>query len=249
MSVIVPVWREGASIASAVGMVLAEPGAECVVVDGEPGQTTLAVLRETYPQGHPRLALLASPPGRGAQMNAGAAHARGRMLLFLHADTRLPGGWADALRSVLGAGFARCGAFSLLFDTVEGEGSAGTLSRWTDRAFGAVYGRWATLRSRLDRRPYGDQAQFFDAAFFRELGGYPDQPLMEDVELMTRAARAGFPACILPLAVVTSPRRYRSQGWLRRGLGNLRLRAAYALGADPRRLARQYHGQRNDPER
>ncbi|MBU1248704.1 MAG: glycosyltransferase [Proteobacteria bacterium] len=196
------------------------PGVEVVVVDGDPLGSTLDALHGTG------VKTCTAGPGRAAQMNAGAGMASGEILLFLHADTKLPEGWLSAVREVLGRGFARCGAFGLEFC------AAGLPGRWI--------GAWARFRSRLDRRPYGDQAQFFAADFFQELGGYADLPIMEDVEIMGRAVLAGHPPSILPLRVQTSFRRYQAEGWLKRGALNILMRAAFALGVPATRLSGWY---------
>ncbi|WP_338669862.1 TIGR04283 family arsenosugar biosynthesis glycosyltransferase [Pseudodesulfovibrio methanolicus] len=225
ISVIIPVYGESAIINRTVRQVRAsalDRPVEIVVADGGPGHTTLKTLRE------PDVAGVRCPPGRGVQMNAGAAVAGGDVLLFLHADTRLPEGWPEAVDRALvrDGGRVRAGAFSLAIDS----------RRWAL----AVVARFANLRSRLERVPYGDQAPFLDAALFRELGGFATIPIMEDVELFRRLKRRGEPVAILGERVLTSPRRWERDGVVRRTLGNWRLRLRYALGAAPEDLARSY---------
>lgn len=243
IAVIVPVLREFGRIRPLVAALASEPGVRVVVADGDPDAATLTALAGLDSVNESRCNLVASEAGRAVQMNAGARVALeggADILLFLHADSELPSGWAREVRAVMARGFARCGAFSLGFAN---EGGGGPLY---DAAMRRLTGWWAGLRSRLDRRPYGDQAQFFQASFFRELGGYAELPIMEDVEIMGRAVALGFPPCILPGRVRTSPRRYRVEGWLRRGGKNLLLRLRHALGADPWRLAKNYrpHGEK-----
>ncbi|WP_147822144.1 TIGR04283 family arsenosugar biosynthesis glycosyltransferase [Salidesulfovibrio onnuriiensis] len=231
ISVIVPVWNEQRGINSLVRHVreLARGlDVEILVADGHPDATTLAALDE------PAVIRVRAPQGRAVQMNAGAAGATGDILLFLHADTRLPG---DAFRKVAGAvalGF-RAGAFDLAIDS-------GHPWLW-------LVARVASLRSRLERLPYGDQAHFFDAGYFRELGGYAEIPIMEDVELFRRVRRAGERIRILPDRAVTSARRWEKEGMLQRTLANWWLRLRYALGADPEDLAGRYRPHSENTER
>ncbi|MEZ7196900.1 TIGR04283 family arsenosugar biosynthesis glycosyltransferase [Pseudodesulfovibrio karagichevae] len=229
ISVIIPVFGEAAIIDGTVRQVRASAmgrPVEIVVADGGPGHATLKALRE------PDVAGVRCPPGRGVQMNAGAAVAGGDVLLFLHADTRLPEGWPDAVDRALDTACdlardcVRAGAFSLAIDS--------------PRISLAVVARFANLRSRIERVPYGDQAPFFDAGLFRELGGFAPIPIMEDVELFRRLKRRGEPVAILKERVLTSPRRWERDGVARRTLGNWRLRLRYAMGAAPEDLARRY---------
>lgn len=169
-----------------------------------------------------------APIGRARQMNAAAACARGRVLLFLHADTRLPHNafahMLDALSRV------QAGAFSLGID------GGGLFFRLTERV--------ADARNRLTRTPYGDQAQFFCTAYFRQLGGYADIPLMEDVDIMRRIRRRGDPIEIVKSRVATSARRWHKEGLLYCSARNVCLRALYALGVSPHSLSRWYRAHR-----
>lgn len=222
ISVIVPVYGEGAIIDETVRMVReTAQGAdvEIVIADGGPGHATLAALTE------PNVAGVRCPPGRGVQMNAGAAVAHGEILVFLHADTRLPHGWPGRVVHAL-SGRAVAGAFSLGIDS--------------PRRSLALVAATANLRSRLERVPYGDQTLFFRADAFRALGGFAPIPIMEDVELFHRLRARGGRIHILRERVLTSPRRWECDGVLRRTLSNWLLRLRYGLGADPERLARSY---------
>ncbi len=223
ISVIIPVFGESAIISRTVRQVRASaPGreVEIVVADGGPGHGTLAALDESDVIG------VRCPPGRGVQMNAGAAVAGGEVLLFLHADTQLHDNWPDAVDRALDGGRVRAGAFSLAIDS--------------PRVSLAMVARFANLRSRFERVPYGDQAPFLDAGLFRELGGFAPIPIMEDVDLFKRLKQRGEPIAILKEPVLTSPRRWERDGVARRTLGNWRLRLRYALGAAPEDLARSY---------
>lgn len=222
ISVIVPVYGEESIIDGTVRMVRETArGAdvEIVVADGGPGHATLAALTE------PEVTGVRCPPGRGVQMNAGAAAARGGILVFLHADTRLPDGWPGRVIHAL-SGRAVAGAFSLGIDS--------------PRRSLALVAAAANLRSRLERAPYGDQTLFFKADVFRALGGFAPIPIMEDVELFGRLRGQGERIHILRDRVLTSPRRWERDGVVRRTLANWLLRLRYALGAAPERLAESY---------
>lgn len=163
------------------------------------------------------------PPSRGGQLRRGADAARGRWLMVLHADTVLDPGWAQVVGDHIASRDAGTAFFNLAFR------ATGIMPAW-------VAG-WANLRARLFSLPYGDQGLLMRTADYRRSGGYPDQPLMEDVALV-RALEKPFAA--LPVRAVTSAERYRKAGWLRRGARNLWTLARYSTGADPERLAQSY---------
>lgn len=165
--------------------------------------------------------VVAGAASRGGQLARGCALAKGEWLLILHADTVLSPGWVGAALRHMRTG--RAGWFRLAF---ENGGVAGVL----------VAG-WANLRSRLFGLPYGDQGLLLPASLYRAVGGYRPQPLMEDVAL-ARALKGRLAA--IDAVAVTSPHRYRRQGWLRRGTRNLWLLLRYFLGASPVRLAASY---------
>lgn len=229
LSIIIPVLHESETIGATLAGIHRSRGDEkvqIVVADGSPDGSTLRAIRDD------RVVGLVCAPGRARQMNAGAARASGEILLFLHADTSLPQDASRLIRRALDpeARGARCGAFSLGLD-------ASTL--WLD-AVAAT----ANLRTRLTRVPYGDQAQFFTREFFLELGGFADIPIMEDVEIMRRAKRAGHPPVVLPQRATTSARRWREEGALACTLRNWVLAGLYLAGVPPERLARFYPARR-----
>ena len=158
-------------------------------------------------------------------MNAGARDALGSVLLFLHADTLLP---ADAMQAVTNAR-GEWGRFDVAID------GAGPLLALVAFAMNA--------RSRLTGIATGDQAIFVSRAAFEAVGGFPPIPLMEDVALSRALLRRSRPACLRQRAV-TSGRRWQRHGTVRTILLMWRLRLAYALGADPHRLARRYDVER-----
>jgi rSAM/selenodomain-associated transferase 2 len=169
--------------------------------------------------------VLTCPRGRAKQMNHGAARARGATLLFLHADTRLP---ADALRAIEAAltdAQVQWGRFDVQID-----GKARLLK---------VIGESMNLRSRATGIATGDQALFVRREAFDRVGGFPDQPLMEDIEISKRLRKLAPPAC-LRQRVVTSGRRWERDGVWRTMVLMWWLRGLYWLGMPPERLVRMY---------
>jgi len=222
-SVIIPVLHEAAGINDLLDHLCRLKGAghcEIIVVDGSADQDTLLPIAASD------VICLPSPPGRARQMNSGAALASGDVLIFLHADTRLP---TDALllidRAMTGSAHWG-GAFNLGISS----------GKWIYR----LIARIASLRSRLTRIPYGDQAIFIRRAAFRNLGGFPVIPIMEDVALMRQIKKRGGKITIIPRPVATSPRRWESEGVLCATMRNWLLLAAYMLGRPPEKLARYY---------
>ena len=223
ISVIVPALDEAPRIAAALAPALAQ-AAQCIVVDGGSRDGT-----EQAAASAGATRVLRTGRGRALQMNAGAHEADGEVLLFLHADTRLPAGWAEAVRRSLADG-REWGRFDVELD------SASPLVR--------LVGRAMNLRSRLTGICTGDQAIFVTRAAWDRAGGYPEIPLMEDIELSARLRRlAGRPAC-LPERVSVSARRWHARGPLRTILLMWALRAMHFLGVPPRRLHAIYYGRR-----
>ena len=219
LSVIVPALDEADGVAATLEALapLRAEGHEVIVVDGGSVDATAAIASRLADQ------VIQAPRGRARQMNAGAAIAGGHALLFLHADTRLP---EDAWRLVLDALARRgWGRFDV---TIEGR------SPWLSVV--AFFMNW---RSRLTGIATGDQAIFVRREVFAAAGGFPEIPLMEDVELSARLRTISMPACIAARAV-TSGRRWERRGVLRTVLLMWRLRLAYFLGARPEDLARRY---------
>ncbi|MDW4497063.1 TIGR04283 family arsenosugar biosynthesis glycosyltransferase [Sulfitobacter sp. D35] len=161
------------------------------------------------------------PASRGGQLRRGCEAAQGHWLLVLHADTILAPGWVEPVIAHLGRHDA--GWFRLAF-------AAGG---WRGRAVAL----WANLRSRLGL-PYGDQGLLVPMPLYRKVGGYADQPLMEDVAI-ARALRGHLRP--IDAVALTSAQKYRKMGWLRRGARNLWTLARYAGGASPERLAQDYY--------
>ena len=220
LSIITPVLDEAAGVEAALQALapFRARGAEVILVDGGSKDGTVELARPLANQ------VLERQRGRAAQMNAGAAAARGDVLLFLHVDTRLP---ADADRLILD-GLARThrawGRFNIRFDD-------GGLLRLV-----ALMMNW---RSRLTGICTGDQAIFVTRPTFDRIGGFPSIALMEDVAASARLKHVSRPLC-LHARVATSGRRWRKHGIWRTILLMWRLRLAYFFGADPKRLAQTY---------
>lgn len=220
VSIIVPVLNEAVGIAEFLQPLsaLRTAAVEIIVVDGGSTDVTTALAAPHVDR------VLQAAQGRAAQMNAGAAAARGAVLLFLHADTCLPPAALQAIDHALAQG-AVWGRFDV---TLAGR------SRWLKLVSTGM--NW---RSRLTGIATGDQAMFVTHAAFQAVGGFPDIALMEDIALSKRLKKHSVGAC-LPQRVVTSGRRWERHGLLRTILLMWRLRLAYYFGADPNDLARHY---------
>ncbi len=225
LSIIIPVLNEAAGIETALAALapFRARGVEVIVADGGSGDGTPERARPLADR------VIAAPRGRSLQMNAGAAAAQGDVLLFLHADTRLP---ENADRLVLD-GLARAarswGRFDVRFD------AGGPL---------VLIAIMMNTRSRLTGIATGDQTLFTTRAAFKAAGGFPPIALMEDVALSARLKRASKPLA-LRARVTTSARRWQAQGTLRTVLLMWRLRLRFFLGADPAKLARAYGDAKN----
>jgi rSAM/selenodomain-associated transferase 2 len=220
LTIIMPALDEAAGIVEALSALAPyrRRGVEVVVVDGGSQDRTAELARALADR------VIAAPRGRATQMNAGAARAGGDILLFLHADTRLP----DDADHLITDGLARSGRAWGRFDV-----------RITGPAALAVVAATMNIRSRLTGVATGDQAMFVTRAAFEVAGRFPDIPLMEDIALSQRLRRQGPPLC-LTARVTTSGRRWERNGVLRTVLLMWRLRIAYFFGAEPAALARRY---------
>jgi len=224
LSIIVPALNE----ADTIGALLADlaplrtAGAEVILVDGGSSDGTPERAAADVDR------ILPAQKGRAAQMNAGARVAVGDLLWFLHADTRVPADAAAALQDAWADG-ARWGRFDVRLS------GRHALLRLVERGM--------NIRSRLTGIATGDQGIFVTRAAFDQVGGFPPLVLMEDIALSGALRRLARPAC-LRVRLITSSRRWEEGGVLRTVLLMWRLRLAYALGADPARLARRYHRRR-----
>jgi len=221
LSIVVPVLNEAALVGAALQRLtlLRQRGAEVIVTDGGSGDGSAELARPHADR------VIVSGRGRAAQMNAGAAVARGEVLLFLHVDSRLP---ADADRLILdglAAGARDWGRFDIAID---GRHPLLPVIAW-----------FMNRRSRLTSICTGDQGLFLRRGLFAASGGFPAIALMEDIAFTRTLKRHGPPLC-LRQRIATSGRRWERRGALRTMLLMWRLRLAYFLGADPRKLAGLY---------
>lgn len=219
ISVIVPTLDAEGALAACFGALMEglEAGLirELVVSDGGSSDATGAVAQAWGAE------VVHGPASRGGQLKRGVAAAQGEWLLILHADTVLAKGWTTAVSGQL-AQKDRAAWFPLAFDQ---RGMAA-----------ALVSGWANLRSRAGL-PYGDQGLLIHRKLYDAVGGYPDQPLMEDVAI-AKALRGRL--TMLDGLAVTSASKYRAQGWMRRGGRNLWTLVRYGAGASPEALAQSY---------
>jgi rSAM/selenodomain-associated transferase 2 len=217
VSVIIPTLNEEEWIAGAVESAFAAGANEVIVADGGSDDRTT---RHATAAG---ARVLLTERMRAKQSNLGAHAATHETLIFLHADTRLPAGAADAVEDALQ--HADFGGFRIRF--IEP-------SRRLTFAAAAI-----NFRTRLTRCPWGDQAQFIRRETFLAIGEFKEMPLMEDYELAIRMKRRGL-TTILPMTVTTSGRRFLRKGLVRTAAHNWRTVIAYRMGADVDELARSY---------
>ncbi len=209
VTVVIPTLNEELRVAAAVRSAVEAGAAEVIVVDGGSSDATVARARDAGAR------VLEGERMRAKQLNLGAGAASGDMIIFLHADTLLPRGAAEAVA----ASGAEFGGFRIAF------AERSLRLRWTAFAI--------NLRTRIARQPWGDQAQFVRRASF---AAFREIPIMEDYDLARRMKRG----VILPLTVVTSGRRFLEKGLLRTSAINWLTILRFHLGADAEELARRY---------
>jgi rSAM/selenodomain-associated transferase 2 len=211
------------SLAALVPAVVEGIVQEAIVVDGGSTDDTRAIAEAAGTH------LIEAPVGRGSQLEAGASHARGDWMLFLHADTVLEPGWAVEAQSFMeriGEG-RRPQAAAFFHFALDDDG---LMPRFVERLVG--------LRCHLLALPYGDQGLLISRNLYNRLGGFRPLPLMEDVDLVRRLKRSEI--VMLKSRAVTSGERYRREGYLARSLRNLGCILLYYLRVPPRVLARLY---------
>lgn len=221
LSIIIPALDEEATIAATLQPLqpMRRRGHEVILVDGGSCDGTAAQATPLVDR------VIHTTKGRARQMNAGAAVARGKLLWFLHADTLVPDISDQLLLNALNEPAVVWGRFDVRLS-----GRHPLLK---------LIAHLMNLRSCLTGIATGDQGIWMRRSAFLKVGGYPEQPLMEDIALSVQLKKLGKPLCLRP-ALITSSRRWESRGILRTVLLMWRLRLLYALGADPAQLARLY---------
>lgn len=222
LSVVIPTLNEATHIEKTVVRALCDE-AEVIVVDGGSGDGT--------PEAAVRAGarLLESPKGRGVQQNRGAAAARGKVLVFLHADTLLPEGYINPIFEAFLSRDAVLGAFRFKTDLRE--------------PAARIIETLVNFRTGRLRLPYGDQGLFVRKEVFQRAGGFPDVPIAEDLFLVKQLLRQGRLG-LAKASVTTSGRRWRRTGLLRTTWINQVVLAGLALGISPQTLASIYHRKR-----
>jgi rSAM/selenodomain-associated transferase 2 len=226
-SIIIPVLHESAIINTCLGSLAqlkTEEPVEIIVVDGSPTQDTLRVIKDKNVKKYP------SPPGRGRQMNEGAAHATGDILVFVHADTLLPPNALSLIQTALEHHQYVGGAFSHQFQL--------------QTSYFKMLSALATLRSKITQAPYGDQVHFLRKTNFDAIGGYKDISLMEDVELMRRIKKKKWKIIILPDHITTSARRWEQEGYFYASLRDTVIIFLHWCGVPAEKFARFYPNQK-----
>ena len=224
LTIIIPVLNEAFGMAAALAALtpFINNGEQVIVVDGGSTDATVAI---TLANQLPGLSVVHAGGGRALQMNAGAAHAIGKTLLFLHADTVLPAKANELIQQALASGAHVWGRFDV---RIEGK------SAWLP-----VVAALMNLRSRLTGIATGDQGIFMTHTAFAAMNGFTAQPLMEDIDISRRLMKLSKPAC-LRQKVVTSGRRWDTRGAWRTIALMWRLRFAYWRGVPAEQLALLY---------
>jgi len=224
MSVIIPVLNEAKHIEEVIEKTW-DKDVEVIVVDGGSTDDTMAKALEAGAQ------VETSPPGRAKQQNRGAAVARGRVLLFLHADTSLPKGYVNHVFDTLLDPKTAVGAFRFKTDA----------DHWTMK----VVELMTDLRSWILKMPYGDQALFIRKPLFESVGGFPDTPIAEDFYLVRRLSKKGK-IRMAPASVITSARRWQTLGVIRTSMINVLIATALIIGFSPKRFVSLYRNEKSN---
>lgn len=220
VSVIIPTLNEESNLPMAIRTLADRPDVELIVVDGGSDDRTVEVARHFTPY------VFVAQRGRARQMNIGARHATGDILLFLRADTFvLPAAIDEIPRRLIAEG-AVAGAFDLTID------SPWRMCRWVGRA--------ASWRSRLLRLPYGDQGMFVWRQVFHSVGGFPELPIMEDLALSRVLRRTGRIVFLPSSMLFSSSNRWHANGVIKTTLVNGLVSFLFSLGVSPSWLRRFY---------
>ena len=227
VSVVIPAVNEQPVVAGAVQSAIAAGAGEVVVVDGGSDDETASQAQAAG------AVVIASPAGRARQQNAGAARCGGDVLLFLHADNRLASDCLDQICDVLPARSDHWGG--AFVQRISGLDRSAAHRRWTYRCIT----RGNAWRVRWRGIAFGDQAIFVRRSVFDQVGGFPEQPLMEDLILSQRLRRIAWPL-LLRGPVDVDARRWQQYGPLRQTARNTALQLLYAIGVPPARLCTHY---------
>jgi rSAM/selenodomain-associated transferase 2 len=219
ISIIIPTLNEAGNIQEAIISSQVGSNIEIIVVDGGSEDETLLIAQSLG------VKVMISRPGRANQMNVGAMAASGEILLFLHADTLLPTGFEEMIRTTLIKPGIVAGAFALRINAPNWG------LRWVE--FGV---KW---RSHFWQMPYGDQAIFITKEVFQKVGKFPEMPIMEDFALMRKLKSLGK-IYLLPTPVITSSRRWLKKGILQTTILNQIIVIAYLLGISPNQIRNWY---------
>lgn len=222
VSIIIPVYREEQNINNTINHIYNTQSGdfEIIVSDSEPNQSTLKVIEKT------EVIKVVSEKGRAKQMNKGVVQSQGEILLFLHADTILPDNAVEEINKIIEQDNYMAGAFDFKINSTK------TIFRIIEKI--------SSLRSRITRLPYGDQAIFIRKYYFLSIGKYKEYPLMEDVELMQKIKKDKKDIFIINTPVITSPRRWEKEGVIYCTLRNWSLIIMYFLGVSPEKLVNLY---------
>jgi len=217
LTIVIPTLNEERALPTFLPPAL-DAADEVWVSDGDSGDRTREIARSLGAR------VVSGPPGRGVQLNRGARASAADLLLFLHADTRLPDGAAGHVRRAIRGG-AVGGGFEVRFEPKP------SWFRFPDHV--------ANVRARLTGWPLGDHAQFVRRDAFEALGGYQEWPILEDLDFIRRLRRHGR-TVVLDAHVTTSARRFLSRGLLRTNAVNYLIWTLYFAGVSPLKLARLY---------
>ncbi|MDM9382918.1 TIGR04283 family arsenosugar biosynthesis glycosyltransferase [Chlorogloeopsis sp. ULAP01] len=220
ISIIIPALNEAENIKATLASTQPSTGVEVILVDGGSKDDTVEIAKSWG------ATVITSNLGRACQMNTGASVASGEILLFLHADTRLPSDFDVMLRKALEKPGVVAGAFALRIDA---ELASLRLVEWG-----------VNVRSRFWQMPYGDQAIFLTKEIFDIMDGFPELAIMEDFELMRRLRKLGK-ITFIAVPVITSARRWLQKGVWQTTLMNQIVIIAYFLGVSPERIRHWYH--------
>lgn len=225
ISIVIPTLNEAEELPRTLSTMTDCRDVEIIVVDAGSVDATTHIAADAGCR------VLESSPPRARQLNVGAAAATGQHLLFLHADTRLPAGFTDAIHAVLSESGVIAGAFRLCID------APGLSLRLLERS--------VNLRSRFLQLPYGDQGLFVGRGVFEHIGGFPELPIMDDFAFVRRLRRYGR-IRVAPLSARTSARRWKKLGPWRTTWINQKVIVGYQLGIPPERLLKWYKADAQD---